>query len=55
MQDVWTEVRDATIAILSRTTFADLAGRARGPWITGVPLEVRSSPPLAVQVTSEIA
>ena len=27
----WAEVRDATIDILSRTTFADLAARARGP------------------------
>jgi Rrf2 family protein len=41
MQDVWAEVRDATIAILARTTFADLATRARGPWLTGVPLEIR--------------
>jgi Rrf2 family protein len=42
MQDVWAEVRDATIAILSRTTFADLAARSSGPWTTGVPLQVRS-------------
>ncbi len=33
MRDVWGEVRDATIAILERTTFADLRDRARGPWI----------------------
>ena len=32
MLDTWREVRDATIAILERTTFADLAARARGPW-----------------------
>jgi len=32
MRDTWSEVRDATIAILERTTFADLAARARGPW-----------------------
>ena len=32
MLDTWREVRDATIAILERTTFADLARRARGPW-----------------------
>src|SRR5437763_16707160 len=29
---VWEEVRDATIAALARTTFADLAKRAGGPW-----------------------
>ena len=29
---VWEEVRDATIAVLARTTFADLAARAGGPW-----------------------
>lgn len=33
MLDTWREVRDATIAILERTTFATLAGRAGGPWI----------------------
>jgi len=38
MQDVWEEVRDATIRILHDTTFADLATRASGPWRTGVPL-----------------
>ena len=32
MREVWEEVRDATIAILGRTTFADLARRAGGPW-----------------------
>src|SRR5687767_9554011 len=32
MRDVWGEVRDATITILERTTFAELAERARGPW-----------------------
>jgi Rrf2 family protein len=30
---VWQEVRDATIEILGRTTFADLARRAGGPWV----------------------
>jgi hypothetical protein len=30
---VWEEIRDATIAILERTTFADLAERAGGPWV----------------------
>jgi Rrf2 family transcriptional regulator, cysteine metabolism repressor len=29
---VWEAVRDATIQTLANTTFADLAGRARGPW-----------------------
>jgi Rrf2 family transcriptional regulator, cysteine metabolism repressor len=33
MLDTWREVRDATISILERTTFADLASKARGPWI----------------------
>jgi Rrf2 family protein len=32
LRDVWSEVRDATIAILERTTFADLAARAGGRW-----------------------
>jgi hypothetical protein len=32
MLDTWREVRDATIAIPERTTFDDLARRARGPW-----------------------
>jgi Rrf2 family transcriptional regulator, cysteine metabolism repressor len=33
MLDTWREVRDATISILERTNFADLARRARGPWV----------------------
>jgi Rrf2 family protein len=32
LQEVWCEVRDATIAILERVSFADLAGRAGGRW-----------------------
>jgi Rrf2 family protein len=32
LKGVWEEVRDATITILGRTTFADLAQRAGGPW-----------------------
>jgi Rrf2 family protein len=36
--DVWAEVRDATIEILGRTTFADLAARAGGVWT--VPAEL---------------
>ncbi len=34
LRDVWADVRDATIAILDATTFADLAARAEGPWKT---------------------
>ena len=33
LQDAWSEVRDATIAILERRSFADLARGARGPWV----------------------
>jgi Rrf2 family cysteine metabolism transcriptional repressor len=33
LRAVWQEVRDATIAILAETTFADLARRAGGPWV----------------------
>jgi len=33
MLDVWRDVRDATITILERTTFADLARNAGGPWV----------------------
>jgi Rrf2 family protein len=33
LRHVWEEIRDATIAILERTTFADLAERAGGPWV----------------------
>jgi Rrf2 family protein len=33
LKEVWTEVRDATIAILERVTFADLARRAGGRWV----------------------
>jgi Rrf2 family cysteine metabolism transcriptional repressor len=32
LRDTWGEVRDATIEILARTTFADLAKRAGGRW-----------------------
>ena len=32
MRAVWQDVRDATIAVLERTTFADLAARADGVW-----------------------
>ncbi|MDZ7732641.1 MAG: Rrf2 family transcriptional regulator [Acidimicrobiia bacterium] len=33
LQAMWRDVRDATIDILSRTTFADLAEQADGPWL----------------------
>ena len=41
LQDTWREVRDATIAILERTTFADLARRAGGRWTAE---ELRAAP-----------
>jgi Rrf2 family protein len=41
---VWQDVRDATIQILQRTTFADLAKRAGGPWLEG------PAPPSVVEV-----
>ena len=37
MRDVWAEVRDATIEILNRTTFAGLAQRSGGPWRMHLP------------------
>ena len=43
MRDTWREVRDATIAILERTTFADLARRAGGVWVQHT-ISVRPSP-----------
>jgi Rrf2 family protein len=33
LKETWEEVRDATIAILERTTFATLAQRAGGAWV----------------------
>lgn len=33
LRDTWREVRDATITILERKTFADLARKAGGVWI----------------------
>jgi Rrf2 family transcriptional regulator, cysteine metabolism repressor len=33
LREVWEEVRDATISLLGQVSFADLAGRAGGPWI----------------------
>jgi DNA-binding IscR family transcriptional regulator len=37
LKTTWQEVRDATIAILERTNFADLAARAGGPWRAHLP------------------
>lgn len=42
LRDTWTEVRDATIEILERTTFADLAARAGGRW-REAPIELRTT------------
>ncbi len=39
--DTWREVRDATISILERKTFADLARRAGGPWIRSAPARAK--------------
>jgi len=39
LQETWMAVRDATIAILDSTTFADLAARAGGRW-TETPVTV---------------
>lgn len=36
LRGVWEEVRDATIAILEHTTFADLAERSGGVWIAAL-------------------
>jgi DNA-binding IscR family transcriptional regulator len=45
MRDVWEEVRDATIRILEKTTFADLAKRAGGPWVAHLDAPVRKRRP----------
>jgi Rrf2 family protein len=41
LRGVWEEVRDATIAVLADTTFADLAERAGGPWRAGTTSRAR--------------
>ena len=38
LRETWEEVRDATIAILDATTFADLAARAGGRWREPMPV-----------------
>jgi Rrf2 family protein len=43
LRETWSEVRDATIAILDATTFADLRDRAGGPW-TPVTVAVAPEP-----------
>ena len=35
LREVWSDVRDSTIEILERTTFADLAKQAGGRWLDG--------------------
>ena len=49
MQDVWKDVRDATIEILQRTTFAELAERAHSTWHDGPLPGAPSAPPEPVQ------
>jgi Rrf2 family protein len=46
LRDVWSEVRDATIAILERTTFAELARRAGGPWVDPSLVGPEPNPPI---------
>lgn len=50
LREVWEEVRDATIELLGRSTFADLAKRAGGPWVDPslLALPVTPSAPKAV-------
>lgn len=48
MRDTWREVRDATIVILERTTFADLARKAGGVWVQHT-IPVRSSKQVAAR------
>jgi Rrf2 family protein len=47
LQDAWREVRDATLAILERTTFAALAARAGGNWL----LQIEERPGRAAKRT----
>jgi len=39
LREVWREVRDATLQILERTTFATLAERAGGRWLVPVAID----------------
>ena len=45
LREVWEEIRDATIELLDRATFADLAARAGGPWVDSSLLEVEPAVP----------
>jgi Rrf2 family transcriptional regulator, cysteine metabolism repressor len=45
LREVWEEVRDATIEILGRATFADLAEKAGGPWRDSELLTIASAVP----------
>ena len=45
LREVWEEIRDATIELLGRATFADLAARAGGPWVDSSLLEVEPAVP----------
>jgi Rrf2 family transcriptional regulator, cysteine metabolism repressor len=45
LREVWEEVRDATIEILDRATFADLAKKAGGPWKEPELLTIGSASP----------
>jgi Rrf2 family protein len=40
--DTWREVRDATISVLERRTFADLAREAGGPWRAHLPARAKA-------------
>ena len=45
---VWQDVRDATIKILEAVTFADLAARAGGPWVSPHEIEPAEAAPTGV-------
>jgi Rrf2 family cysteine metabolism transcriptional repressor len=45
LNEVWADVRDATIAILERTTLATLAERSSGRWTEPVPVDLAPRPP----------
>jgi Rrf2 family protein len=49
LREVWEEIRDATIQLLGRATFADLAARAGGPWTDPSLLEVKPARPAAAE------
>ena len=43
LREVWEEIRDATIELLGRATFADLAARAGGPWTDPSLLQIETA------------